>query len=134
MISALGQCPIHHIDRMSVGSNDFDGEAICVKCKADAEPKLGRTQVVEDPGEEFFKTGRTNAKITIVKPGVAEVEAAHKAVAPQVVLAERAPLSDYIEKALEILSHAPMPHDIKQFKNLQKVTGILKGLLENQNG
>lgn len=131
MISALGQCPIHHIDKMSVGSNDFDGQAVCIKCQADARPKEGRTQVVEDPGEEFFQGKGSKAKITILDAG-------HSA--PPVLKLN--PSRQYGGDTLEMivanavlnLNTLPMPKDIKEFKKVQKVIKTLQSLVENQNG
>lgn len=136
MISALGQCPIHHIDKMSVGSSDMDAVPICIKCKADAEPKTGRTQIVEDPGEGFFQGKGTNAKVHVVdtsvnSSGVGKMAVTAVAGTPQL---NRAPLETYISQALQILSNAPMPKDLKQFKSLQKAIKILGELTENQNG
>lgn len=131
MISALGQCPTHHIDLMSVTSMDGNEQRICVKCRAAAEPKSGRVQVVEDPGEGFNGFVGGKGKVTILKD--VPTTTSNKT-APVVNLGERNTLEDYISQALNILSHAPMPNDLKQFKQIQKVTSILKGLLENQNG
>lgn len=136
MIGAAGFCQIHKMAKMFVGTEDAT-EPTCVRCVADSKPKEGRTQIVEDPGEDFFQGKGSNAKITILdkEHGASGIGiTAVKQAIPRVNMNEHAPLEAYVKQALEILTHAPMPHDIKQFKNLQKVIGILKGLVENQNG
>lgn len=138
MIGAAGYCDTHKMAKMFVGTDDAT-EPTCVRCVADSKPKEGRTQIVEDPGEDYFSGKGSNAKITVLDKthgagiGVAEVVKLHQRVA-EINMNQHAPLEAYVKQALEILTHAPMPHDIKQFKNLQKVIGILKGLVENQNG
>lgn len=134
MISALGQCPVHHIDRMSVGSNDFDGQAVCVKCQADARPKEGRTQLVEDPGEEFFQGKPTNAKVTLLDAQYDAKAFRPSGIGRAVVASAGLTLEEIVERAVSELGNLPMPKDIKQFKKVQKVIKTLLNLVESQNG
>lgn len=130
--SAAGYCTIHKMDKMFVGLEDAT-EPTCVRCVADATPKMGRTQTVEDPGDGYFTKGeKTDAKITVVS--TSNKTSAVKLETPKVILSERAPLADYVHQAIAILSQAPMPKDIKQFKSLQKALTILESLVENTNG
>lgn len=135
LTSALGYCNIHNIAKMSVGSNDFDGQAVCVKCQADARPKEGRTQVVEDPGEEFFQGKGSKAKVTIID---AQYNPTAKSVASgigrAVVASAGLTLEEIVERAVSELGNLPMPKDIKQFKKVQKVIKTLQSLVESQNG
>lgn len=119
--SMAGVCPIHKIERLYMGTEDAV-EPTCLKCVAAAQPKTGRPQTFDDPGEDFFHKG--------AEPKVQPVSS----LPPKVVFGDRAPLTDYVKQAHDILSYAPMPHDVKQFKSLQKAIGILKSLMENQNG
>lgn len=123
--SVAGYCTIHKIDKMFVGLEDAT-EPTCVRCKADATPKLGRTQTVEDPGEQFFSSGKSDAKITTLDNphGV-------KQYVPQ---AELLNLKDVVGVAVAQLKRLPMPEDIKQFKAVQKAIKTLESLVENQNG
>ena len=138
MISALGQCPTHHIDFMSVTSLDGNEQRICVKCRAASEPKMGRTQIVEDPGESFngYVGGKANVHIISEgAPGVAALEAAHKSLARRPVVASAGlTLEEIVERAVSELGNLPMPKDIKQFKKVQKVIKTLQNLVESQNG
>ncbi len=126
--SAAGFCQIHKMDKMFVGLQDAT-EPTCVRCVADATPKLGRNQNVEDPGEDFFKTGKSDAKITTldITPGV-------KIAGPVAPVIKATSLEAHITNAVSWLTSAPMPKDIKQFKSLQKSITILQSLLENANG
>jgi len=127
--SAAGYCTIHKMDKMFVGLEDAT-EPTCVRCVADATPKLGRTQNVEDPGEEFFKHGgKSDAKITVV-----EAEHGAKIAGPTAPVVKGNSLEAHISNAVSWLQSAPMPKDIKQFKSLQKSITILQSLLENTNG
>lgn len=126
--SAAGYCTIHKMDKMFVGLEDAT-EPTCVRCVADATPKLGRTQNVEDPGEEFFKHGKSDAKITTV-----EVTHGAEIAGPIAPVVKATSLESHITHAISWLQSAPMPKDIKQFKSLQKSITILQSLLENTNG
>lgn len=126
--SAAGYCTIHKMDKMFVGLEDAT-EPTCVRCVADATPKLGRTQNVEDPGEEFFKHGKSDAKITVV-----DTEHGAKIAGPVAAVVKGNSLEAHITHAVSWLQSAPMPKDIKQFKSLQKSITILQSLLENTNG
>jgi len=129
--SAAGYCQIHKMDKMFVGLEDAT-EPTCVRCVADATPKLGRTVVAEDPGEDFFKGKGTNAKITVLdevhggKVGIAH----RRAVEAQAGLS----LGEIVEHAIAELNNLPMPKDIKEFKKVQKVIKTLQSLVENTNG
>jgi hypothetical protein len=125
--SAAGFCQKHKIDKMFVGLEDAT-EPTCVRCVADATPKLGRDQKVEDPGEGFFHGKGSSANITVT-------ESAHGAVAgPVAPIVKATSLEAHINHAISWLTTAPMPKDLKQFKSLQKSIAILQGLLENKNG
>lgn len=137
MISALGQCPTHHIDMMSVTSMDGNEQRICVKCRAASEPKMGRTQIVDDPGESFNGYVGGKANIQILKegaPGVADVEAIARAARKSVAASAGLTLEEIVERAVSELGNLPMPKDIKQFKKVQKVIKTLQSLVESQNG
>ena len=126
--SAAGYCQIHKMDKMFVGLEDAT-EPTCVRCVADATPKMGRTQTVEDPGEGYFIKGeKSDAKVTVVenvvKPRVSEMRATKSA----------SSLEEIVERAVADLGDLPMPKDIKQFKKVQKVIKTLQSLVENQNG
>lgn len=131
--SAAGYCEKHKMDKMFVGLEDAT-EPTCVKCVADSKPKLGRTQVVEDPGEEYFtgKNAASVAKITLLDnvPTSASDGAAGIAKIP----VRPASLRVIVETAVAQLNNLPMPKDIKEFKRVQKVIKTLQSLVENQNG
>jgi len=132
--SAAGYCTKHKMDKMFVGTQDAT-EPTCVRCVADATPKMGRTQVVEDPGEEFFKGKGSTAQISITPPGVAEVVAVEKALAaPMLETRYSYVLKDVVEIAVAQLRKLPMPEDVKEFKRIQKAIKLLQSLVENQNG
>lgn len=133
--SAAGYCQIHKMDKMFVGTEDAT-EPTCIRCKADATPKLGRTQIVEDPGADFNGYTGGKAKVTIIDNG-AEYDASAKAAAPvrrPVVASDGLTLEEIVERAVSELGNLPMPKDIKQFKRVQKVIKTLQSLVENQNG
>ena len=127
--SAAGYCNIHHMDKMFVGTEDAT-EPTCIRCKADATPKLGRTQIVEDPGENFNGYTGGTAKVTILKTG----EQAPVPTRRPVVASAGLTLEEIVERAVSELGNLPMPKDIKQFKRVQKVIKTLQSLVENQNG
>lgn len=122
-----GYCHIHKIDKMFVGTEDAT-EPTCVRCKADATPKLGRTQLVEDPGENFngFVGGR--ARVTVLK----DVKTTSSN--SSLPLVESLRLEDVIGTAVAQLKRLPMPEDIKQFKTVQKAIKTLESLVEKSNG
>ena len=122
--SMAGYCQVHKIDKMFVGLEDAT-EPICVRCKADATPKLGRTQTVEDPGEEFNGYVGGKAKVTIISDPIAK-----KAVAKF----GGATLEEIVANAVLNLHTLPMPKDVKEFRKIQKVIKTLQTLVENQNG
>lgn len=127
--SAAGFCQKHQMDKMFVGSQDAT-EPTCIKCDAEARPKLGRTQVVEDPGEEYFQGKGTSAKITTL-------DAPHGGKIPlvgsAVVKFGGATLEEIIANAVLNLNGLPMPKDIREFKKIQKVIKTLQTLVENTN-
>lgn len=125
--SAAGFCEKHNMDKMFVGLEDAT-EATCVKCVADATPKLGRTQIVEDPGEEYFQGKGTNAKIMNVPANSIPQKSTI------MVVGQQASFSEGVENALKILGSLPMPKDLKQFKAVQKAVKILEALKENPDG
>ena len=126
--SMAGYCTIHKIDKMFVGLEDAT-EPVCVRCKADATPKIGRTQTVEDPGEDFNGyVGGGKAKVQIVEAnGVGKMAVAALRVGGST-------LESIVANAVLNLNALPMPKDIKQFKKIQKVIKTLQSLVENQNG
>lgn len=128
--SAAGYCTVHKIDKMFVGLEDAT-EPTCVRCVADATPKLGRIQNVEDPGEEYFRHGKSDAKITVLEP----THGAESSLSgPIIPVIKGNSLESHITHAISWLTSAPLPKDVKQFKSLQKSITILQGLLENVNG
>lgn len=128
--SAAGYCQVHKMDKMFVGLEDAT-EPTCVRCVADATPKLGRTVVAEDPGEDYFKGKGTNAKITTL-------DATHGVKVPlmgsAVVKFGGATLEEIVANAVLNLNGLPMPKDIREFKKIQKVIKTLQTLVENTNG
>src|SRR6185295_13263756 len=125
--SAAGFCQKHKIEKMFVGTDDAT-EPTCVRCVADATPKLGRTQSVEDPGEGFFIKGTpSNAKVTILKDVSTSATNNTISIAPAGSIIG---LESCVEQSLCILRRVPMPRDIKQFKSLQKAIKILENLVE----
>lgn len=138
LISALGHCPTHRIDKMSVTDSSGNSELVCVKCRAAGEVKTGRTQIVEDPGEGFNGFTGGKAKITLLDPahGAAQYDASAKSA----VVGRPAPhfggatLEEIVANAVLNLHALPMPKDIKEFKKVQKVIKTLQSLVENQNG
>lgn len=134
LVSALGQCPTHRIDKMSVTNSTGDTELICVKCRAAGEIKTGRTQIVEDPGESFNGFSGGKGKVTLLD---AQYDASAKAAVagrPAVARFGGATLEEIVANAVLNLSGLPMPKDIKEFKKVQKVIKTLQSLVENQNG
>ena len=118
--SMAGYCQTHKIDKMFVGTEDAT-EPICLRCKADATPKLGRAQIVEDPGQDFNGYTGGKAKITVVD-------------AQYIPQSEPTRLEDVVGIAVAQLKRLPMPEDIKQFKTVQKAIKTLENLLEKSNG
>lgn len=135
LVSALGSCPVHRIDKMSVTDGSGNTELVCVKCRAAGEIKTGRTQIVEDPGEAFNGFSGGKGKVTLLD---AQYDASAKAAAPigrrPVVASAGLTLEEIVERAVSELGNLPMPKDIKQFKKVQKVIKTLQSLVENQNG
>lgn len=129
MISALGQCPTHRIDKMSVTDTSGNEMLICVRCRAASEPKSGLTQIVEDPGEAFNGFVGGKAKVTVIDNANATVAARRPVVASAGLT-----LEVIVERAVSELGNLPMPKDIKQFKKVQKVMKTLQTLVESQNG
>lgn len=125
--SAAGFCVKHKMDKMFVGLEDAT-EPLCIKCDAESKPKLGTTQIVEDPGEEYFKTNKSDAKIVNVPANSIPQKS------NVLVVGQQASFGEGIANALKILNALPMPKDLKQFKAVQKVVKTLEGLVENQNG
>lgn len=125
--SAAGYCQKHQMDKMFVGLEDAT-EPTCVRCVADATPKLGRTQTVEDPGEAYFSKGeKSSAKVTVL-------DTPHGGIAQHVPTVELTRLEDVIGIAVAQLKRLPMPEDIKQFKAVQKAIKTLESLVEKSNG
>lgn len=131
-VSAMGVCPIHRIELMAVGLDDSNLTPTCIKCKAAAEPKLGRTQTAEDPGEHFFNKG------VPATPKISERDVTHggigTAVVKQYAPVEVSNLEDIVGIAVAQLKRLPMPEDIKEFKRVQKIIKTLQSLLEKSNG
>lgn len=123
--SAAGFCQKHQMDKMFVGLEDAT-EPTCIKCTADSTPKLGRTQTVGDPGEEYFKGKGTTAKVTML-------DTTHGAKVPPVKFGV-ATLEEIVANAVLNLNGLPMPKDIREFKKIQKVIKTLQTLVENTNG
>lgn len=135
LVSALGHCPTHRIDKMSVTDGSGNTELVCVKCRAAGEVKTGRTQLVEDPGEAFNGYTGGKAKITLIDPEYDGAAKAAVGVARRPVVASAGlTLEEIVERAVSELGNLPMPKDIKQFKKVQKVIKTLQSLVENQNG
>lgn len=126
MQAMAGFCTIHKIDKMFVGLEDAT-EPTCVKCVSDATPKLGRTQTVEDPGEDFFRGKGSDAKITML-------DTTHGGIKQYVPQPELNRLEDVVGVAVAQLKRLPMPEDIKQFKAVQKAIKTLECLVEKTNG
>lgn len=131
-VSAMGVCPIHKIDLMAIGLDDTNLAPTCIKCKADKEPKLGRLQTAEDPGEAFFNKG------VPAVPKISERDVTHgaKAATPiqHHVPVEAVNLEDIVGIAVAQLKRLPMPEDIKEFKRVQKIIKTLQSLVEKSNG
>jgi hypothetical protein len=129
--SAAGYCQIHKMDKMFVGLEDAT-EPTCVRCVADSTPKIGRTVVAEDPGEDYFKGKGTNAKITTLTPTHGGIgQAVVKQPAYQI---EPVRLEDIVGVAVSQLKRLPMPEDVREFKKVQKIIKTLQSLVENTNG
>lgn len=132
--SAAGYCQIHKMDKMFVGLEDAT-EPTCVRCVADATPKIGRTQTVQDPGEAYFHKGaKTDAKSTTLESEHGVGKAAVAAIAGHIPAVEVTRLEDVIGIAVAQLKRLPMPEDIKQFKAVQKAIKTLESLVEKTNG
>ena len=121
LVSQAGICVKHNVEKMFVGL-DTQTEPTCVRCVADATPKLGRLQTVKDPGEHFFnKNAPVNAaqteSITRVQPNTVDLT-----------------VESIVSIAIQDLNRLPMPKDIKQFKAIQKVIKTLESLVEKSNG
>lgn len=130
-VSAMGICPIHKIDLMAIGLDDTNLAPTCIKCKAASEPKLGRPQTEEDPGEAFFNKG-----VPVISK-VSERDVTHgDKVQPARTLAphEAQSLLDIVGTAVAQLKRLPMPEDIKEFKRVQKIIKTLQSLVEKSNG
>lgn len=128
--SAAGFCNIHQMDKMFVGLEDMT-EPTCVRCVADATPKLGRTQTVEDPGVDFNGYTGGTGKVTVLKEVPTTISnPSHRPIVASAGLT----LSEIVERATNELRNLPMPKDIKEFKRVQKVIKTLQSLMENTNG
>ena len=123
LISNAGVCTKHNIEKMFVGL-DTNVEPTCVKCVADATPKLGRLQTAHDPGEKFFNK---NAAVS-AQPIVEKAVVYGRNDLPQLTL------ETVVEIAVQNLNQLPMPKDIKQFKAVQKAIKTLESLVEKSNG
>jgi len=126
--SAVGYCTIHKIDKMMVGSSDENLEPVCVKCRAAAEPKTGRPQTEQDPGEAFFSGKRSIAETTTPHAPHGDIAILRPSYTSSLTLAQ------IVDRAVSELNNLPMPKDIKQFKQVQKVIKTLQSLVENTNG
>lgn len=132
--SMAGYCTIHKIDKMFVGVEDST-EPTCVRCVADAKPKMGRTQTVEDPGEQFFHGKGSTAKVTLLEHvPTSATDTASLPAAPMLDTRYSYTMKDVVDIAVAQLRKLPMPEDIKEFKRVQKVIKTLQSLVENQNG
>lgn len=121
LISQAGICTKHNIEKMFVGL-DTQTEPTCVRCVADATPKLGRLQTVKDPGEHFFNK---NAPVIVTESGnITKIQP------PTTDLT----VESIVSTAIQDLNRLPMPKDIKQFKAIQKVIKTLESLVEKTNG
>lgn len=135
LVSALGHCTTHRVDKMSVTDGSGNTELVCVKCRAAGEVKTGRTQLVEDPGEGFNGFTGGKGKVTILDEAHGgNVGIAHPEKARPVVRFGGATLEEIVSNAVLNLHALPMPKDIKEFKKVQKVIKTLQSLVENQNG
>ena len=153
-VSAMGICPIHKIDLMAIGLDETNLAPTCVKCKAAGEPKTGRLQTAQDPGEAFFNKGippitniapkslkvvsmeTTSNVIPLITPNVPSgvTEVASFGIGQAIIHPKNLDLIDIVGTAVAQLNHLPMPKDIKEFKKVQKVIKTLESLLEKQNG
>lgn len=129
--SMAGYCEKHKMDKMFVGTQEST-EPTCIKCDAEARPKMGRTQIVEDPGEGYFQGKGGNANITLLE-NVPTVSSDRAIQIPR-NLGRVLTLEEVVAKAVEDLNSLPMPKDIKQFKAVQKAIKTLQALVEKQNG
>lgn len=134
LVSALGHCPIHRIDKLSVTNSSGNSELVCVKCRAAGEEKTGRTQIVEDPGESFNGFTGGKGKVTLIDSEYIPAQAKGPAFPAGRPKFGGASLEEIVANAVLNLSGLPMPKDIKEFKKVQKVIKTLQSLVENDNG
>lgn len=128
--SAAGYCQVHKMDKMFVGLEDAT-EPTCVRCVADATPKLGRIQTAQDPGESYFNKGVP----PLPKGTVPDVTHGDKVTTAQYIPQPGfGKLEDVVGVAVANLKSLPMPEDIKQFKAVQKAIKTLESLVEKSNG
>jgi len=117
----LGVCELHG-PKLSV-----NGVTTCIKCKA-KEDNANRVMIVskvEDPGEEYFKSGKANpqAKVEVFQTKARETSPASYT------------LETGLQEILSILAIIPMPTSMKQYKLLMSVKQKIESALqEGQNG
>lgn len=134
-VSAMGVCPVHKIDLMAIGLDETNLAPTCIKCKAAAEPKLGRPQTAEDPGEHFFNKGVPPMPKNAVLDSTPNIKEAEKVSnVPTLDMRYSYTVADVVEIAIAQLRKLPMPEDIKEFKRVQKVIKTLQSLVEKSNG
>jgi len=120
----LGQCKKCGKDKI-----DVNGEIRCLICEAEYNKPSGLTVKIDDPGEE--KMSRVLAAAGVATPKVSENRQPSVAIPKAVAQAvpETHDFNGKIQLALNIMQSLPIPKDIKQFKNINKVISSLEKIL-----
>jgi len=112
---------------------DVNGEIRCLVCEAEYNKPSGLVVKIDDPGEE--KMNRVLAAAGVATPKVeGKATVPPKPPVSVAVQPEPADFNGKIQAALNIMQSLPMPKDIKQFKNINKVISSLEKILGEQNG
>lgn len=112
----LGVCATHG-PKLAV-----NGVPVCIKCKA-KEDNADRVMVVssvQDPGEDYFKSGKVNPQVVAAQP---------KAVVSQAKTTGYT-LESGLQEILNVLAQIPMPSSMKQYKLLLHVKQKIESAIQ----
>jgi hypothetical protein len=111
----LGMCESHG-PKLAV-----NGVPTCIKCKA-KEDNANRVMVVskvQDPGEEYFKSGKVNPQVAVAQSKVAVV-----------TQSAGYTLESGLQEILNVLAQIPMPSSMKQYKLLLHVKQKIEAAIQ----
>lgn len=135
MVGALAQGNCQKCRRPRIMVN---GETKCLICEPSASGPVGPTSTVQDPGEEKMR-GMLAGKGVVVPPSKVEQKPSPGVAAlvdvqdKLTVYNKPSTINDKeacVKGAISWLRAMPMPEDVKQFRNIQKIVKSLEDLLE----